>query len=100
MSNKENIYKPEEPTNTNICGICLENVVDSFIPFGEKQKCIPRCGHIFCFECMDMYVCVKNKRMCPCCRKIFSNGFIKEIENIKEMELRILTAALKLRKMR
>jgi hypothetical protein len=43
----------------NECVICFEDIKDT-------NKCITKCNHLFCFECIFIYFQKKNE--CPLCR--------------------------------
>ena len=41
------------------CIICFKEISD-------RNKCITKCNHLFCFECIFIYF--QNKNECPLCR--------------------------------
>ena len=45
------------------CQICFENYTSG----GEKRCVVTKCGHIFCFSCIDTVI--QNHQPCPKCRK-------------------------------
>jgi hypothetical protein len=103
MSNKEN--EPPLPfgkkSQIKKCEVCFETILLlESQPITAKKICTAPCGHVFCFDCIDMHITIKNKRECPVCNKLFSNEFCKNVEELKELELRLLKAAIKLRRMR
>ena len=72
------------------CSTCLGSSAKSKLYTTE-------CDHTFCFNCMDMYVCVNRNTDCSRCGKEVGNKFIQEIQEQKQIELNLLRAALLLK---
>jgi len=53
-------YKESEIEYNTECPICfMENI---------KEKCITRCGHVYCSDCIDSHLDNENE-LCPMCKK-------------------------------
>ncbi|SMR57946.1 unnamed protein product [Zymoseptoria tritici ST99CH_3D1] len=47
------------------CGICLE---------ANEKPCGPRCGHLFCYDCVLLVLESQMERLCPYCRGVMDFG--------------------------
>ena len=57
------------------CPICFEEL-------GEKNLCITKCGHKFCFDCMFKHLNIKND--CPLCRaKLIKKNKLSAVKPIR-----------------
>lgn len=54
-------YKPSEANSKLECVVCLEEFED-----GEKGRTLPKCGHNFHLDCIDMWL--HSHSTCPLCR--------------------------------
>lgn len=54
-------YKPSEMNSKLECVVCLEEFED-----GEKGRTLPKCGHNFHLDCIDMWL--HSHSTCPLCR--------------------------------
>ncbi|MED6225545.1 hypothetical protein PIB30_094647, partial [Stylosanthes scabra] len=72
----ENNEKVVEHDDELECVICLSSFID-----GEMGRCLPKCGHGFHVECIDMWL--SSHSNCPICRApiILSSGIVENNDN-------------------
>ncbi|RYR79576.1 hypothetical protein Ahy_A01g004378 isoform B [Arachis hypogaea] len=77
-TNSEALKGSEEVENSDEleCVICLSSFED-----GEMGRCLPKCGHGFHVDCIDMWL--NSHSNCPICRApiILSSGIVVENDN-------------------
>ncbi|XP_015948117.1 RING-H2 finger protein ATL63 [Arachis duranensis] len=77
-TNSEVLKGSEEVENSDEleCVICLSSFED-----GEMGRCLPKCGHGFHVDCIDMWL--NSHSNCPICRApiILSSGIVVENDN-------------------
>lgn len=59
--NKLRKIKEQGSSEEEECSICLTEIAEDNIG-------VTKCGHIFCYSCLNM--CLKNKKQCPNCRTV------------------------------
>lgn len=82
LTNTAKVIESEE------CSICLDKI-------GTTNKCVTKCGHMFCLECMVIH-CKKNNT-CPLCREKVHNVqqplpdyvSIEQLPDVLDNELRL-----------
>ena len=60
------------------CVICLSAFED-----GEMGRCLPKCGHGFHVQCIDMWL--SSHSNCPICRAPIVGGIVEVIENDSQL---------------
>lgn len=76
MASRNPSHESPSPANNTSCFICLsEPMVDPFT--------LPRCGHTYCFGCLQKWQSVAPERSCPACRE----GAPDVVESVHEMAL-------------
>ncbi|KJX98233.1 hypothetical protein TI39_contig426g00017 [Zymoseptoria brevis] len=63
-TNAARLEKIQEP-----CGICLEP---------NERPCGPRCGHLFCYDCVSLVLESRMEKLCPYCRGFMDFGNLIE----------------------
>jgi SNF2 family DNA or RNA helicase len=71
----ENAIKVLEEEHVT-CPICLDEI--------EDNKCITKCGHVFCDECITEAMRIKGK--CPSCNQLVSSSEIYKLEKTVKKE--------------
>ena len=87
MDNLVSRHRQQNPLNTEVCPICLQDVPITCVNSVQYFVC---CGNFMCYQCLQSSVAGGEVRMknCPCCREDLFIGPEQTVRQIEEQAKR------------
>ena len=81
---------PLTQTGGSECSICF----DKYTTGGEKRCVVTPCGHVFCFQCIQMSVRIQRKdAACPKCRYKFNpKNILSQLVTLFDMNIVVVSS--------